>query len=451
MQSASASSSSLTPPFFYRSPASDGRREDESLPQSPGNSSRARFSLSGFPLIFRYVLAEIAVPFTLALFCFTGVLFLARILRLIDLVVNKNVPLGDILLLFSYVIPGFLEIALPMALLLGVLLAFNRLSSDSELIVMRSCGISLSELARPVLVMALATFLLAGAISFWIRPWANYRLGVGLFEIMKLRTSSGLSAGVFNDFGPLTIYAESVDPVTGKLTNVIIADRREPELSRNFIARYGQVITDEAQRSLSLQLYDGSIQEGSGLNFNVTSFQVNMIRLPQEELLEDGSGRGGKRSNEFSLGELVQAKNALAERSDELNEEDALQLARYRVEFQRRLVIPFSAFCVALAAMALGIQPTRGAHSWGTTANVSLGISLILVYYLFLAMGSAIASQGQAPAWLVLWIPNVLFAALGVYLFRQLGTEKWQAVNQAMSDFSIRIAKKARMLLAASS
>jgi len=432
---------------FFRSGTEHGRSSGDAAPTAPGNAQlNKRTPFASFPLIFRYVLAEVAIPFAIALFGFTGVLFLARVLKLIDLVVNKNVPLGDILLLFSYVVPGFLEIALPMALLLGILLAFSRLSSDSELIVMRSCGISLSELARPVFVMALATFLFAGALSFWVRPWASYRLGVGLFEIMKLRTSSGLSAGVFNDFGPLTIYAESVDPSTGRLTNVIISDRREPELSRNFIAKYGQVITNEAHRSLSLQLYDGSIQEGSGLNFNITSFQVNMIRLPQEELMEDSPERSGKHSNEMYIGELLTAKQTLEDKMPGLEEEDRLQLARYQVEFQRRLAIPFSAFCVALAAMALGIQPTRGTHSWGTTANVALGISLILIYYLLLALGSALASHDRVPAWLVLWIPNVLFAMLGVYMFRQIGTEKWQAVSQAISEFALKIARRTGMI-----
>lgn len=399
---------------------------------------------SGFrlPLLHRYVLTEVIGPFFASLFVFTGVLFLARVLKLVDLVMNKNVPVGDIVLLFSYVVPSFLEIAIPMALLLGILLAFGRLSSDSELVVMRTIGLSLEQLAKPVLSFAFLAFVASALIAFWIRPWANYKLGLGMFEIVKLRTSAGLSPGVFNDFGPLTIYAESVDDRTGRLSNVIIADRREPETSRNFIARYGQVVSDADQRNLSLQLFDGSIQEGVGLNFNVTSFEVNNIQLPQSELLEESSSRAGKRSNELSFGELIAAKNTLADNEPNLNDEERLQLARYRVEFQKRLAVPFSAFCVALAAMALGIQPSRGGRSWGTSVTIGFGVALILVYYLLLAIASAIASQDKGPAFVLMWIPNILFASLGIFLFRQVGSERWQAVTQALGDFFARTARR---------
>ncbi|MFN8392591.1 MAG: LPS export ABC transporter permease LptF [Bdellovibrionota bacterium] len=412
----------------------------ETAAPAVSNPSAGRFF--GLPILFGYVLREMLTPFFVALFVFTGVLFLARVLKLIDLIVNKSVPVGDIILLFSYVIPGFLELAIPMALLLGILLAFGRLSSDSELVVMRAVGISMKQLAKPVMSFAVMAFFVSLAIGFWIRPWANYRLGIGLFEIVKLKTSSGLTAGIFNDMGPLTIYAESLDDQTGRLTNVIIADRRDPEMNRNFLARYGQIISDNDDRTLSLQLYDGSIQEGAGLNFNVTSFDSNQIKLPQTELLDEGPTREGKHANELYIGELLDAMKALSDRSATLDDDDWLQLARYRVEFQKRLVIPFSAFCVALAAMALGIQPSRGGKTWGTTANVTLGIALILSYYILLALVSALGSHAFAPPWLLMWIPNILFSALGLYLFRQIGNERWQAVSQAIGDVFTRLTSR---------
>ena len=408
---------------------------------SPWSRFKRRL-ISRIPILYRYIILEVSIPFAVALFVFTGVLFLARALKLVDLIVNKSVPVGDIVLIFSYIIPGFLEIAVPMALLLGILLAFGRLSSDSELVVMRAAGISLKELARPVMSFAVLAFLFSATLSFWLRPWANYHLGLGLFEIVKLKTSAGLTSGIFNDMGPLTIYAETIDDKSGRMTNVIIADRRDPEVNRNFLAKNGQIISDKDERTLSLQLYDGSIQEGSGLDFNVTAFEINKIKLPQSELLDEGPTREGKRSTEMYVGELLSAMHVLEKNESTLDNDDMLQLARYRVELQKRLVIPFSAFCVSLAAMALGIQPSRGGRSWGTAANVSLGIGLILIYYLLLAFASAIGSHALAPAWFLLWIPNALFALLGFYLFRQIGSERWQAVSSALGDLGLKIARR---------
>ena len=93
------------------------------------------------------------VPFLLSVGVLTGVLFIARVLKLVDLVVNKSIPLFDVVLLFSYVVPGFLEMAVPMALLLGILLAFSRLSADSELVVIRVLAF-VSSSSRPLFFLA---------------------------------------------------------------------------------------------------------------------------------------------------------------------------------------------------------------------------------------------------------------------------------------------------------
>lgn len=402
------------------------------------------------PLLLRYVFREILHPFWISLFVFTGILFLGRSVKLVDLVVNKNIPLPDILLLFSYVIPSFLEVAIPMALLLSTILAFGRLSADSELVVIRAAGISLRQLAGPVIAAATACFVLTLVLTLWIRPWATYQLGLGMFAIAKVRASAGLSDGIFNDFGNLTIYAERVDR-SGHLTNVLISDRREPEKNRTFIAKYGRIVSDVRTRSLALQLYEGSIQEGSGLHFTVTYFEVNSVSLPYSDLFDDAPAKEGKKSKELYIGELLHQIDNSAAQEETLARTDMLQLARWRTELHRRLGLPFSCFCVALVAMALGIQPSRGGKSWGTSANVTLGIVLILVYYLLIALASAIAEQALVPVALAMWVPNAAFLALGIYLFRMVGSERWTTVSTVLGEIGARLLRRTRRLVRAQS
>lgn len=397
------------------------------------------------PILYKYIVKETLGPFLFSLFIFTGLLFLGRILKLVDLIVNKNVPIGDTFLLFSYVIPSFLEIAIPMALLLGILLALGRLSADSELIVIRASGVSLRKLAIPLIALATVTCIISLLLSFWVRPWANYNLGLGLFEIAKLRATSGITPGVFNDFGTLTIYAEGVDEKTGKLNNVLISDRRDADVSRNFLAKHGQIISDEAERSLSLQLYDGSIQEGVGLNFNYTLFQVNKILLPHSQLMDESTSQQKKRSTEMKITELIPAIITL-EIISGISKEDNLQLSRYWVELQKRLVIPTSCFAVTLLALALGVQPTRTNRTWGASGNVILGISLILIYYLLLGFASAIASQSAKNISLIIWLPNIIFFITGAYWLKQIGSDRWQAVSHIFNNLFFRIGKKLGLL-----
>lgn len=397
------------------------------------------------PILYKYIVKETLGPFLFSLFIFTGLLFLGRILKIVDLVVNKNIPIGDTVLLFSYIIPSFLEIAMPMALLLGILLAFGRLNADSELIVIRASGVSLKKLALPLIALATATCIFSLLLSFWIRPWANYNLGLGLFEIAKLKATSGITPGVFNDFGPLTIYAESIDENTGKLNNVLISDRRDSDVSRNFLAKHGQIISDEEQRTLSLQLYDGSIQEGVGLNFNYTLFQVNKILLPHSQLMDENYSQQKKRSTEMQISELISAIVTL-EIIKGLTKEDNLQLSRYWVELQKRIVVPTSCFAVTLLALALSAQPNRNNKTWGASGNVILGICLILIYYLILGLTSALASQSLKNISYILWLPNIIFFITGAYWLRQIGSDRWQAVSYVIGNLFLRLGKKLGLL-----
>jgi len=90
--------------------------------------------------LYYYLFMEITVPFFLGMAAFTSVLLMGRLLKLADLVVAKGVPLTDILRMILYLLPSFCLVTIPMAFLLALLLAFGRLSSDSEITAMKEAG-----------------------------------------------------------------------------------------------------------------------------------------------------------------------------------------------------------------------------------------------------------------------------------------------------------------------
>ena len=142
-------------------------------------------------VLHRYIFREILVPFAFGLSVFTGILLIARLLRLIELVVTRGVPALNILRLLGYIMPAFLEVTVPMAMLLSILVAFGRLSADSEMIAMRSSGLSLYQLVRPVAIFVVLATLATAALSIWARPWGNRALKSALFDIARTRASAG--------------------------------------------------------------------------------------------------------------------------------------------------------------------------------------------------------------------------------------------------------------------
>ena len=140
-------------------------------------------------ILSKYILKEILAYFVISLFIFTGILFTLRVLKLTSLIVNKGVLLSQVAVVFVSVIPAFLEIAVPLAALLGPMLTFARLSGDSEIIVVRASGISLFQLIRPILIFGLFASALALFVSHELKPWGFRNLSSTLFQIARSSVS----------------------------------------------------------------------------------------------------------------------------------------------------------------------------------------------------------------------------------------------------------------------
>ena len=363
--------------------------------------------------LHRYLFLQILGPFVGGLALFTFVLLIARILKLVEMVVNRGVPAGEILQLFSYILPAFLEVTVPMALLLACLMAYGRLSADSEIVALRASGLSLYQISAPAAAFALLVWVASLGLSLYARPWGNEALRTGIFELARSRASVGLKQHVFNDeFPGLVIYVEQIEPPGNELRRILISDRRQPGDENTVVARRGQLLADEKAHSVNLRLYDGFIfsnQERVG-EYDKTDFNVYDVSL------DLGHALGAVDQRERDPSEIRTAE--LRDRIDELRSSGEPALAE-RVELARRLSVPFASLVFALVGIPLGLQPVRAVRSRGLA--VSLGI--ILLYYLMLSGGETLGRQGRASVTLALWMPNLVLGAIGLYLFVRAARE----------------------------
>src|SRR5712672_3804019 len=100
----------------------------------------------------------------------SAAIWLAQSLRLIDLIVNRGLSIDVFLYLAALILPRFLDIVLPIGVFIAVLFTFNRLTCESELVVMRSVGLSHLALAKPVLLLAGISFLVLMSLSTYFLP-----------------------------------------------------------------------------------------------------------------------------------------------------------------------------------------------------------------------------------------------------------------------------------------
>src|SRR5439155_9946076 len=140
----------------------------------------------------RYIMREVVSPFALGVTLFTFFLLLDRIYNLTDLVITKGVPLHLVMQLLVFMMPSFLAVTLPMALLVAVLLAGGRLAGDLEVVAFQASGVGPLRLFSPVFATAIAVTMVAGALTIVVGPPANREFQAQLFKILQARATSGL-------------------------------------------------------------------------------------------------------------------------------------------------------------------------------------------------------------------------------------------------------------------
>src|SRR6185369_15687151 len=168
-------------------------------------------------------------------------------------------------------------VTVPMALLLAILLGFGRLASDSEVVALKTSGVSLYQMTMPVALFMVLASLATFAIAIWVRPWSNGALREQLFQVVKSRVSAGFKEKVFNaDFPGLVIYIEEIEPGGGTLKGILIADSRRPNDRNTVIAKIGLLVPNEAAKTVTLRLLDGTIY---GIGGSENAFQKTEFTL----------------------------------------------------------------------------------------------------------------------------------------------------------------------------
>jgi lipopolysaccharide export system permease protein len=335
---------------------------------------------------------------------FTFVLLTNKILRLVELIVNKGVGILTVLQLFLYVIPYSLVVTIPMSVLLATLATFTRLSADGELLGLRGAGSSLSRLTRPSILFGIATTLLTLFITIWVLPYSNQAFKNLVFNMARRQVAVGLQEGVFNSaFEGLILYVEHLDPRTSEMQGVFLVDSRNPAERRVIVAQNGRFTSDPQELRMGLTLHQGSIHlSGAELSgrYRLITFENYAVTLD--------AGRSLSEPIQRPLGEQELTLTELRARAATLRD----QGQNYHppiVEFHKKLAIPFSCVLFSVAGVPLGSRIRRG----GRGLSLAISVGFALGYYVLIVAGESLGDRGRMPEALAMWLPNLLIAVGG--------------------------------------
>src|SRR5665213_118073 len=187
----------------------------------------------------RYILRQCLSVMFFVTGALTAAVWLAQSLKLIDLIVNRGLSAEMFLYLALLILPRFLDIVLPIGAFIAVLFVFNRLITESELVVMRAAGMSPLSLAKPVLELAGIAFLFLMTLSVYFLPTSNREFKDLQFEIRNRFVASLLQEGAFTTISDkLTIYIGSRND-RGEVIGLLIDDERDPQRPVTMLAERG--------------------------------------------------------------------------------------------------------------------------------------------------------------------------------------------------------------------
>jgi len=365
--------------------------------------------------LYRYTLSETILPFGLGITVFTFVLLLARLLKLTELVVNRGLPAWQIGRLVGLLLPAFLEVTVPMAMLLAILVAFGRLTSDNEIVAMRGAGISVYQLLPSVATFVVVVTGITAALGLWVRPWSNRTLRATLVDLARTNAIAGIRPRAFNDdFPGIVLYAEGIDTASAKLTHVLVSDHRDANQHNTVFAREGTMFPDDVGHTLTLHLLRGAIHtvDLDGRSSYQTRFESYDVTLDLNDTL-GASAHGSEESPEDLPLDALRTRIAAA------TARGAPATAEL-IEMHRRFAIPFACIVFALIALPLSLQPGRSVRARGLATS----LVVIFTYYLLLSTGQALAEQRQLTPAAGLWLANGVMLPIGILLLTRAERER---------------------------
>jgi lipopolysaccharide export system permease protein len=361
--------------------------------------------------LFRYLVSEVLPPFFLGLLAFTLILLIARILKLIELVMTRGVPFFQIVKLFSLILPTFLELTVPMSFLLAILLGLGRMSNDQELLAMKASGVSPGQILWPVSAVAMVIALITLSLTLFARPAANAALKKELYYIAKSRVGTALKEKVFNDdFPKILIYVEELIPPGNTAQGVLIVDKRDNVREDIILGKVALITSDEETNSLGLRLFDGSIyeREKNRPGFSETRFNIYDFKLDLDELVGPVSQKQAG-PKELSLDSLLQ--------TIETKQSQNSKAIAERMELHQRIAFGFVPLVFCLLGVSLTLLPrsSRANRSWG----FMLCLFWLMSYYALLSLGKALGERSLLHPLPALWLPNVVVGGIALHFFRK--------------------------------
>jgi LPS export ABC transporter permease LptF len=354
----------------------------------------------------KYIIKEQLSPFLTGFLFFTFILMLQQIFTLADYIINKNISGLLVLKLFFSMLPISMNLTIPMSVLFSSIMALGRLSGDSEIVALRSAGISIYRIIKPVIYGGFVVFILMTIFNETLLVYCNKNYNKLFLEILKSNPVSLLEDGIFTGIGDKTIWIKKINKKNGKLNDIILLNKNEKSGWDVIKAGHGSLKQNE-DGSKTLKLISGKMFSGKPEtnSFSIVDFSNGTAELLLSEGKIEYSASDNINPAEMNTLELYHSLKSGIKKNKR-------EIAICRVELYKKLSMPFSCLVFVIIGAPVGISYRRSAK------GIGFGISIIILffYYICLMFGQSLAIRGVVEPFIGVWYPNFILFAAGIVL-----------------------------------
>lgn len=382
------------------------------------NSLYSFNSLLPFTLMDRYLTKELVAPFLFGVGAFSSLgVTIDAVFELVRRIVESGLPISIAVQVFLLKFPNFIVLAFPMSTLLATLMTYSRLSSQSELIAMRGCGVSVYRTVFTAVMLSLVVTGLTFVFNEQIAPAANYRASITLQEALHSDRPTFQQSNIFYpeyrdveqpDGSRQRILARLfyADQFDGKrMKGLTIIDRSTAGLNQI-------VVSESAEWNIAdnvWDFYNGTVYlvAPDSSYRNILRFEQQQLRLPRTPL------NLAERSRDYGEMNIVESLEQL---EIERIGGDYDKIRKLEVRIQQKFSLPFVCVVFGLVGASMGSVPQRSGR--GTSFGVS--VIVIFTYYLIFFISGAMGQAGVFSPFMGAWLPNFLFLGIGLFLLMRV-------------------------------
>ncbi len=368
-----------------------------------------------FPkILYSYLATEMLAPFFASFLIMNSVFFLVKLIPFLNVVLELEIGVADFFRFFLYLFPNMFLYSMPMAAMMGVIIGFTRLASDTEILAFKASGISLYQLLPPVVIISAAIAVITGYFSITLIPKAETAMKELMFQVAKEKVDKGIKEHQFTEaLGDLVVYVDAINKTTGTWKDVWVSDMRGQDNPIITMAKFGTMSADINTMIVTITLQDGSLHRPADDKSQIISFDNYTIEIPlQPPTKIDGEDVTKLSKGAKTMRQLQEGADFYGRYSEEGRE--------HLVQYHKRIVLPVGCFILSLLGFPLGLRAGPGKRA----AGVPLGLGFFILYYIMFTMGKSLAEDSALPPFITMWSTNLIFLGIVVYFIRQAANER---------------------------